>query len=235
MNGVIKALVTLLLLVHVIGISCLLVPKHSNMLRTARGTIKMSIFDAGNKASDEILKIEHGKLKLKERELEIKEMELNNTKEVKAMELNNTKEVKAVELSNTIEMKMMELSNTIEVKMMELNSNKEIHMMELNNKMIRNAISVFAIVSFLIFSVQLRDGLLGKITTLTSLLQSFYNLGISIKTLMGKVSAKIYLSVAIIVTLVVVVTRTDRMLKGLYGTWHIIHSKALLIIRRKHF
>ena len=226
MNSVTKALVTLLLLVHVIGISCLLVPKHSNMLRTARGTIKMSTFDnAGSKVNDEILMIEHAKLKLKERELEIKIMELNNIKEIKAMELSNTKEVKAMELNNTNEMKIMELNN-----------NKEMKMMELNSKMTRNVISVLAIISFLIFSVQLRDGLLGKITTFTSLLQSFYDLGVSTKALMGKVSAKLYLSAAIIVTLVVVVVnRTDHMLKGLYGIWNIIRDKALLIIRRKHF
>jgi hypothetical protein len=196
------------------------------MLRTARGTIKMSIFDnTGSKVNDELLKIEHEKLKLKAQELEMKMVELNMTNEMKMAELNMTNEMKMVELSYRKEMKMIELNNT-----------KEIQMIQLNNDKVKNAISVFAIIAFLIFSVQLRDGLLGKITTLTSFLQSFYDLGIGIKTLMGKISGKLYLSVAIIFTIVVIIlSRTDHLLKGVCGIWHLICSKALLIIRRNNF
>ena len=159
MNCVIKVLVAVLLQVHVLDVLCLSVPTKRSNIQTARGMIKMSIFDnnTGSKYNEEMLKIEHEILKLKAQELEMKMMELNNSKEMKMMELNNSKE----------------------------------------DGRIKNAISVFAIISFLIFSAQLRDGLLGKITTSTSLLQSFYDLGISIKSLMGKISAKLYLSSAI--------------------------------------
>ena len=114
--------------------------------------------------NEEMMKIEHENLKLKAQELELESFKFNRTVEMKMMELNNSNE-----------MKMMELNNSKEMKMMELNNSKE-------NDRINNAISVFAIISFLIFSVQLRDGLLGKITTSTSLLQSFCDLGISIKS-----------------------------------------------------
>ena len=180
MNCVIKVLVAVLLQVHVLDVLCLSVPtKHSN-IRTARGMIKMIIFDnnGGSKYNEEMLKIEHENLKLKAQELELESFKFNRT----------------------VEMKMMELNNSNEMKMMELNNSKE-------NDRINNAISVFAIISFLIFSAQLRDGLLGKITTSTSLLQSFYDLGIGIKSLMGKISAKLYLSAGIIIAVVVIIVR----------------------------
>ena len=225
MNCVIKVLVAVLLQVYVLDVLCLSVPtKHSN-IRTARG---MSIFNnnAGSKYNEEMLKIEHENLKLKTQELELESFKFNRTVEMKMMELNNSNEMKMMELNNSKEMKMMELNNSKEMKMMELNNSKE-------NDRINNAISVFAIISFLIFSAQLRDGLLGKITTSTSLLQSFYDLGIGIKSLMGKISAKLYLSSAIIVAIIVIISRqTDHMLKGLYGTWHIICMNILRIIRR---
>lgn len=205
MMSVTKALVTVLLLVHVIDTLCL---SHSSLSRiTTRRMIKMSIFDNGRKYNDEMLKIESEKLKLRAEELELERMKLNTT----------------------INMKIMELNSTKEAHIMEVNSSKEMKIMELNSK---NAISIFAIIAFLIFSVQLRDGLLGKITTLTSLLQSFYDLGIEIKTLMGKKPAKVFYSVGFISIIVAFVSRIDHILKWLYGPLRTICSKALRTIRR---
>jgi hypothetical protein len=80
MRGIIKTLVTVLLLVHVIDIICLSATKNY-LSRTARGTtgtVKMSIFDFnGNKLKEEMLKIEREKLKLKARELEMEMMKFN--------------------------------------------------------------------------------------------------------------------------------------------------------------
>jgi hypothetical protein len=62
----------------------------------------------------------------------------------------------------------MKFNSTKEMDMMKFNSTKEMSMNELKSKFINarinNVICVFAIIAFLIFSVQLRDGLLGKIT-----------------------------------------------------------------------
>jgi len=142
MRGIIKTLVTVLLLVHVIDTLCLSFTKNY-LLRTARGTtgtIKMSIFDFNdrnddNKFKEEMLKIEHEKLKLKARELEMDMMKFNSTKEMDMMKFNSTKEMSMNELKS-----------------------------KFINARINNVICVFAIIAFLIFSVQLRDGLLGKIT-----------------------------------------------------------------------
>jgi hypothetical protein len=128
-----------------------------------------------------------------------------------------------------LELERMKLNIAQEMKIMELNTTKEAQIMEINSK---NAISIFAIIAFLIFSVQLRDGLLGKITTLTSLLQSFYDLGIEVKTLMGKLPAKVFYSVGFISIIVALVSRIDHILEWLYGPWRTICSKALRIIRR---
>jgi hypothetical protein len=180
--------------------------------------IKMSIFDNGRKYNDELLKIENEKLKIRAEELELERMKLNIAQEMKIMEINSTKEAQIMEVNSSKEMKIMELNTTKEAQIMEINS--------------KNAISIFAIIAFLIFSVQLRDGLLGKITTLTSLLQSFYDLGIEVKTLMGKLPAKVFYSVGFISIIVALVSRIDRILKWLYRPWRTICSKALRIIRR---
>ena len=209
----IKALVTVLLLLYVIDTLCLVhlsLSGHSYLSRaTTRRMIKMSIFDNGRKVNDEMLKIENEKLKLREQELEMERLKLNSSVAMKIMEINNAKEMKIMEENNAKEMKIMEINT-------------------------KNTISIFAIIAFLIFSVQLRDGLLGRITTLTSLLQSFYALGTEVKTLMGKLTAKVVYSAAFIsvAVVVVVVSRTGHVLKWLYGRWHTIFSKALRIIRR---
>ena len=173
MRGIIKTLVTVLLLVHVIDIICLSATKNY-LLRTARGTtgtVKMSIFDFnGNKLKEEMLKIEHEKLKLKARELE---------------------------------MDMMKFNITNKMNMNESNS-------KFINARINNVICVFAITAFLIFSGQLRDGLLGKITTSTSLVHSFYDFGINIKSLVVKLSAKLKYGFAAVIIVVVVVVLKGR-------------------------
>ena len=65
----IKALVTVLLLLYVIDTLCLVhlsLSGHSYLSRvTTRRMIKMSIFDNGRKVNDEMLKIENEKLKLR--------------------------------------------------------------------------------------------------------------------------------------------------------------------------
>ena len=184
MRGIIKTLVTVLLLVHVIDIICLSATKNY-LLWTARGTtgtVKMSIFDFnGNKLKEEMLKIEHEKLKLKARELEMDMMKFN--------------------IANKIDMMKFNITNKMSIN--ELNS-------KFINARINNVICVFAIIAFLIFSVQLRDGLLGKITTLTSLVQSFYDFGINIKSLVVKLSAKLKYGFAAVIIVVVVVVLKGR-------------------------
>ena len=120
----------------------------------------------------------------------------------------------------------------LEMERLKLNCSVEMKIMEINTKNTENAISIFAILAFLIFSVQLKDGLLGRTTTLTTLLQSFYDLRIEIKTLMGKISAKVFYSAAFISVVVVVVSRNGHILKWLYGPWQTICSKVIRIKRR---
>jgi hypothetical protein len=195
MRGIIKTLVTVLLLVHVIDIICLSATKNY-LSRTARGTtgtVKMSIFDFnGNKLKEEMLKIEHEKLKLKARELEMDMVKFNITKEMDMVKFNNTNKIDMVKFNITNKMSINELNSKI------------------INARINNVICVFAITAFLIFSVQLRDGLLGKITTLTSLVQSFYDFGINIKSLVVKLSAKLKYGFAAVIIVVVVVVLKGR-------------------------
>jgi hypothetical protein len=206
MRGIIKTLVTVLLLVHVIDIICLSATKNY-LSRTARGTtgtVKMSIFDFnGNKLKEEMLKIEHEKLKLKARELEMDMVKFNITKEMDMVKFNITKEMDMVKFNNTNKIDMVKFNITNKMSINELNS-------KIINARINNVICVFAITAFLIFSVQLRDGLLGKITTLTSLVQSFYDFGINIKSLVVKLSAKLKYGFAAVIIVVVVVVLKGR-------------------------
>ena len=62
------------------------------------------------------------------------------------------------------------LSQDKEMAVMKLNQDKDQRREELTFKII---VSIFAIISFLTFSVQLKDGLLGQATTFSSCLKSF--------------------------------------------------------------
>ena len=96
----------------------------------------------------EIISLEQDKISLRREELAFEEKKLNQDKEMGVMKLNQDKEM----------------------GVMKLNQDKDQRNKELTLKII---VSVFAIISFLTFSVQLKDGLLGQTTTFNSCLKSF--------------------------------------------------------------
>ena len=92
----------------------------------------------------DFVKVEQDKITLRTAQLAIEEKKLNQDKEMSIMKLNQDKEMSIMKMSQ-------------------------------ENKMatIRMVVYIFAILAFLVFSAQLKDGLLGQATSFNSYFKSF--------------------------------------------------------------
>ena len=120
----------------------------------------------------DFIKIEQDKVSLRREELKIEEKKMSQDKE--------------------------KMSQDKEIEEKKMSQDKEIEEKKMNLAKMRLIVSIFAIMAFLVFSVQLKDGLLGQATSFNTLLKSFSSsakeLNVSIKNglklIAGTVSMK---------------------------------------------
>ena len=146
MKILVGVMLILLFLSKAVNILCFSVPRGIQRV-TKNSPFSMNIFT-------DFVKIEQDKITLRTKELNIEEKKLNQAKVMSIMKMNQAK----VKLNQDKEMSIMKMSQ--------------------ENKMatIRMVVYIFAILAFLVFSAQLKDGLLGQATSFNSYFKSFCNL-----------------------------------------------------------
>jgi len=138
----------------------------------------------------DFIKIEQDKVSLRREELKIEEKKMSQDKE----KMSQDKEIEEKKMSQDKE----KMSQDKEIEEKKMSQDKEIEEKKMNLAKMRLIVSIFAIMAFLVFSVQLKDGLLGQATSFNTLLKSFSHsakeLNVSIKNglklIAGTVSMK---------------------------------------------
>ena len=124
----------------------------------------------------DFIKIEQDKVSLRREELKIEEKKMTQAKEIEEKKMSHNEK---------------KMSQDKEIEQKKMSQDKDLAKMRL-------IVSIFAIMAFLVFSVQLKDGLLGQATSFNTQLKSFSNsakeLNVSIKNglklIAGTVSMK---------------------------------------------
>jgi cation transport ATPase len=115
----------------------------------------------------DFIKIEQDKVSLRREELKIEEKKMSQDKEIEEKKMSQDKEIEEKKMSQDKEVEEKKMSQDKDLAKMRL------------------IVSTFAIMAFLVFSVQLKDGLLGQATSFNTHLKFFSNsakeLNVSIK------------------------------------------------------